>query len=52
MSSKGQLLTQMNELGINRDLVSWTGSFLVNQRVQLVIDGHDNKEKEIETGIP
>lgn len=25
---------------------------MTNQKIQLVIDGHDNKEKEIETGIP
>ena len=50
--SKGQLLTRMVELGIDGDLVNWTGSFLTDRRVQLVIDGHDNKEREIETGIP
>ena len=50
--SKGQLLTRMIELGIDGDLVTWTGSFLTDRRVQLVIDGHDNKEREIETGIP
>ena len=50
--SKGQLLTRMIELGIDGDLVTWTDSFLTNRKIQLVIDGHDNKEKEIETGIP
>ena len=50
--SKGQLLTRMIELGTDGDLVTWTGSFLTDRRVQLVIDGHDNKEREIETGIP
>ncbi len=49
--SKGQLLTRMIELGIDGDLVTWTGSFLIDRRVQLVIDGHDNREREIETGI-
>lgn len=29
-----------------------TGSFLIDQKVQLVIDEHDNKEKKIEIGIP
>ena len=32
--------------------MTWTSSFLTNQKVQLVIDGHDNKERDIETGIP
>ncbi len=42
----------MIELGIDGDLVTWTGSFLTDRKVQLVIDGHENKEREIETGIP
>ena len=50
--SKGQLLIRMTELRVDGDLVTWTGSFLTNRKVQLVIDGHDNKEREIETGIP
>ena len=41
--SKGQLLTRIIELGIDGDLVNWTGSFLIDRKVQLVIDGHDNK---------
>ena len=50
--SKSQLLTHMINLGIDGDLVVWTKSFLTDRTVQLVIDGHDNKEREIETGIP
>ncbi len=50
--SKGQLLTRMIELGVDGDLVTWTGSFLTDRKIQLVIDGHDNPEREIETGIP
>ena len=50
--SKGQLLKRMFELGIDGDLITWTKSFLTNRTVQLVIDGHENKEREIETGIP
>ena len=42
----------MIKLGIDGDLVTWTSSFLTDRKVQLVIDGHDNKEREIETGIP
>ncbi len=44
--SKGQLLTRMIELGIDGDLMTWTGSFLTDRRVQLVIDGHNNKERK------
>ena len=50
--SKEQLLTRMVELGIDGDLVIWTGSFLTDRKVQLVIDGHNNKEREIVTGNP
>lgn len=50
--SKGQLLARMIELGIDGDLITWTGSFLTNRKVQLVIDGQDNYERDIETGIP
>ena len=42
----------MIKLGIDGDLVAWTKSFLTDRKVQLVIDGHENKEREIETGIP
>ena len=49
---KGQLFNQMIELGIDGDLVTWIGFFLTDQKVQLVIDGHNNKEREIETVIP
>ncbi len=49
--SKEQLLTRMIELRIDEDLVTWTSSFLTNRKIQLVIDGHENKVREIETGI-
>ena len=42
--SKSQLFTCMIELGIDGDLIT-------NRKVQLVINGHDNKERDIETGI-
>ena len=48
---KGQLLTRMIELGVDSNLVTWTGSFLTDRKIQLVIDDHDNKKKEIETEI-
>lgn len=42
----------MIELGIDGDLVAWTKSFLTDRTIQLVIDRHENKERETETGIP
>ena len=50
--SKSQLLRRMVGLGIDGDLVSWTRSFLTDRKIQLTIDRHDNKEREIETEIP
>lgn len=49
---KNQLLKQMIDLGINEDLVAWKKSFLSDWKIELVIDKHDNKEEEIEIGIP
>lgn len=49
--SKGQLLKRMLELGIDGDLLTSTKLFLTDRKVQLIIDGHEDKEREIETGI-
>lgn len=49
---KEQLLTPMIEFRVDSDFVTRTGSFFIKRKVQLVIDRHDNKEKEIDTGIP
>lgn len=42
----------MIELNIDNDLINWIGSFLTGQKVELVIYGHNNKERDIEIGIP
>lgn len=42
--SKGGLLAQMIQLRIDGKLVTWTGSFWMDGKMELVIDGHDNKE--------
>lgn len=41
----------MIELGIDRNLITLIGSFLTNQKIQLVIDSHNNKKKIIKTKI-
>lgn len=48
---KRQLFIQKFELGIDDDLVTQTDSFLINLKVQLVINSRDNKKREIETRI-
>ena len=50
--SKAELLRNKLGLGIDGDLTKWTKSFLTSRKVQLVIDGHENRERVIETGIP
>lgn len=50
--SRVRLIERMMELEIDGDLIRWTQSFLTDQTVQLVIDGHDNRERSIETRIP
>lgn len=50
--SKIQLIARMLELGVDGDLICWTKSFLTDRKLQLVIDGHNNLENDIETGIP
>ena len=50
--SKSQLLMCMIDLGIDIDLVAWTKSFLTNRKIQLVINGHNDKERDIKIGIP
>ena len=42
---KGQLFTRMIELGVDGNMVTWTGSFLTDRKIQLVIDRHNNKKK-------
>ena len=41
----------MIDLGIDTDLVTWTKFFLIDRKSQLVIDGYNNKKRDIETGI-
>lgn len=50
--SKEQLLIRMIVFGIDGDLETSTYSFRTDQKVQLVINGRNSKERRIETGIP
>lgn len=42
----------MRQLKIDNDLMGWTQSFLTDSRVEIIIDGHINPEKIVETSIP
>ena len=50
--SQARLIAKIIELEIDDDLVRWTQLFLTDQTFQLVIDGHDNRERRIITRIP
>ena len=50
--SKSQLFKHIIELSIDKDLVDWTRSYVIDQKIQIITDGHENKEREIETNIP
>ena len=49
--SKGQLIACIVKLKIDEDLVLWIKYLLTDQKVQLIINKHENREKEIEIGI-
>lgn len=48
--SRVKLAQRMRQLGIDNDLIGWTQSFLIDRKVEIVIEGHINQEKGVETG--
>ena len=50
--SKKRLQRRMQEIGIDSNLISWVGSFLSDRKLQLVIDGHCEAERQVCTGVP
>lgn len=50
--SRLKLAQRMRKLEINNDLIGLTQLFLTNRKVEIVIDGYKNPEREVETGIP
>lgn len=45
--SKSQLVAQILELLIGKDLIWWTKSFFINKKLLLVINGHNNSKKDV-----
>lgn len=41
----------MVELNINGNIIQWIQSFFIDQKVQLIINGYNNKEQDIKTKI-
>lgn len=46
------LTRKMEALGAEADLVRWTGSFMSERKVSLVVDRHQCEAVEVETGVP
>jgi len=50
--SKAHLGKRMEALGVEPDLIRWTGSFMSDRQVKLVLDGKVGEAKPVDTGIP
>lgn len=50
--SRNSQMRKMKALGVDGDLVRWTGSFMMESKLSLVVDGYQCEEVEVETGVP
>ena len=50
--ARGCLLRRLREMKVDEDIVSWTGSFMKERRVKMAIDGREENEIEVTTGLP
>ena len=50
--NKAHLGKRMQALGIEPDLIQWTGSFMSDRQVKLVLDGKVGEANPVDTGIP
>jgi len=50
--NKMHLSKRMQALGIEPDLIRWTGSFMSDRQVKLFLDGKTGKTKPVNMGIP
>ena len=50
--NKAHLGKRMQDLGIEPDLIRWTGSFMSDRQVKLVLDGKVGEANPVDTGIP
>jgi len=50
--SRPVLSRRLVELGIEPDLVRWTDPFMSDRSVRLVLEGREEEEHEVETGVP
>ena len=47
-----KLAERMTDLGLDGDLVGWTQSFIIDRRVEFIINGYINPEIIVNIGIP
>jgi len=50
--SKAHLGRRMEALEVESDLIRWTGSFMSDRQVKLVLDGEVGEANPVDTGIP
>jgi len=50
--SKAHLTGRLEALAVEPDLIRWTGSFMSDRQVKLVLDGKAGKANPVDTGIP
>lgn len=49
---RGCLARWLREMNVDEDIVGWTGSFMQERKVRMVIDGREEEELEATTGLP
>ena len=50
--SEKSLREEVRNVGVDENLVGWKFSFMRERRIQMVIDGHEEEEMEVTTGLP
>ena len=50
--NKTHLGRRMQALGVESDLIWWTGSFMSDRQLKLVLDGMTGEASPVDTGIP
>ena len=50
--ARGCLIKRMRKMRIDEELVRWVSSFMQDRRVRMVIEGKEEEEIEVITGLP
>ena len=49
---RGHLVERMTQLKVEPDLIRWTGDFMRDRKVRLVLNGQEGTDHDVDTGIP